>query len=90
MLLVGALSRFLPVIVARVATSLGIAVVSYAALSGAFTAARSVADGYIGGMATDIYAILDIWGLIWVMQYLLACVGARVAWQASKLFVKKV
>jgi len=90
MLALGYLSRFLPALIVRALASLGYGLASYAALSSVFGAMKVYVDGFIGGLPGDIFKSLDTFGLIWCINFWLACVAARVAWKATSVFVKKV
>jgi cobalamin synthase len=75
--------------VKRVLASLGIGIVSYAALSAVVTQAINSARSAFGGITGDLAGLLGLAGMGEAAAILAAALMARVTYSAAKRFVLK-
>jgi hypothetical protein len=90
MLLFGALSRFLPWVVAKGLTALGLGVFTLAALTTLFSQAKGYLTHHMSYIPVDVYMLMDTSGILSALSMLLAAMATRIGWLATQTAVRKI
>ena len=88
--LFGLLGQFLPVMVARILTSLGLGLVTGAAFAYILTVALGFVEGWTGRLVGDAAALARMAGVHAGLALIASAFTIRVAWDSTAIAIKKV